>query len=587
MTTKGLKVFAIFFTAFTSLLVGAQPPQMKLLGDNVSRTSYRLLSKSGETYVSAGHYDGYASVITVDPVSGTGSAHGFPAGSFSCGAPDQNGGYVLGGYRGTGVINEFISYICRVDENLDTLWTRSVMSLPNTFWDSRVVDIVFADNGDVVAIIGANYPSRATLVRFSSNGEVLWCKGINVGSVYLLTIDDKTCVLSSEINASNGNKRDVFLRVFDGAGNEIDRRTYGSILHHDDIRGVEYKSDQNEIVMITRVTPSSSGGTGFLRIAYPSLEPSVTKLYPGMSSYGLLVDDGGDTFIAGWDNTSNSLVVWQVSSNGFVGWKSMLDDNNTGLTGMMFSNDRLVVQAFGGVDEWGMVFGNIFHLDKTYGTVSPEACEIFGSPSITTSDYPSFVEDTPVSASHVDVEYAMTYRLLESDVTPLEIEVCQVTTLPVELVSFSAKAVENRVEIEWVTASERNNDYFTIERSKDGIDFEEVARVDGAGNSTSTLYYQSVDFNPYQGTSYYRLKQTDFDGQTKTFEAVSVNIQDLDMLVWPNPASSNDRINCSGNFEVFDMSGREMAKATNSIVLSVGSYIFRQGDKVSKVLVNP
>lgn len=567
--------------------MGAQPPQMKLLGDNVSRTSYRLLSKSGETYVSAGHYDGYASVITVDPVSGTGSAHGFPAGSFSCGAPDQNGGYVLGGYRGTGVINEFISYICRVDENLDTLWTRSVMSLPNTFWDSRVVDIVFADNGDVVAIIGANYPSRATLVRFSSNGEVLWCKGINVGSVYLLTIDDKTCVLSSEINASNGNKRDVFLRVFDGAGNEIDRRTYGSILHHDDIRGVEYKSDQNEIVMITRVTPSSSGGTGFLRIAYPSLEPSVTKLYPGMSSYGLLVDDVGDAFIAGWDNTGNALVVWQVSSNGSVSWSRMLDDSNTGLTGMMFSNEHLVVQAFGGADQWGVVFGNIYHLNKMYGIVSSDACELFGSPSITTNDYPSFVEGIPASNSHVDVEYVMTYRPLESVTVPLEIEVCQAITLPIELSSFSAKVEEGDVKVEWTTATERNNDYFTIERSKDGTNFEEVARVDGAGNSTSTLNYRSVDTHPYQGTSYYRLKQTDFDGETKTFEVVSVSIQENDLLVWPNPASVGDRINCSGSFEVYDMSGREIAQAKDSIALSVGNYIFRQGDRVSKVLVNP
>ena len=106
-------------------------------------------------------------------------------------------------------------------------------------------------------------------------------------------------------------------------------------------------------------------------------------------------------------------------------------------------------------------------------------------PSITTNDYPSFVEGTPVSVSHVDVEYVMTYRPLESVTVPLDIEVCQVTTLPIELHHFSAKAVEGRVDIEWVTASEWNNDFFTIERSKTLI-FEEVARVDGAGNSTST-----------------------------------------------------------------------------------------------------
>ena len=61
--------------------------------------------------------------------------------------------------------------------------------------------------------------------------------------------------------------------------------------------------------------------------------------------------------------------------------------------------------------------------------------------------------------------------------------------LPIELVSFEAKAKATEVEITWTTAAEVNNDYFTIERSKDGIEFEAIQQIDGAGNSTNILHY--------------------------------------------------------------------------------------------------
>jgi hypothetical protein len=87
------------------------------------------------------------------------------------------------------------------------------------------------------------------------------------------------------------------------------------------------------------------------------------------------------------------------------------------------------------------------------------------------------------------------------------------TSLPISLLSFDAQPAENRVDVTWTTASETNNDYFTVEKSVDGIDFVSIATVDGAGNSTVTLNYSYADFNPVHGISYYRLKQTDFDGQ--------------------------------------------------------------------------
>jgi hypothetical protein len=84
-------------------------------------------------------------------------------------------------------------------------------------------------------------------------------------------------------------------------------------------------------------------------------------------------------------------------------------------------------------------------------------------------------------------------------------------SMPIELISFAGKVDGGIVNLKWSTASEVNNDYFTIEKSEDGFTFDAVGYVDGYGNSNEVLYYEYVDENPYQLT-YYRLKQTDYDG---------------------------------------------------------------------------
>ncbi|MEZ4825538.1 MAG: kelch repeat-containing protein [Bacteroidia bacterium] len=108
---------------------------------------------------------------------------------------------------------------------------------------------------------------------------------------------------------------------------------------------------------------------------------------------------------------------------------------------------------------------------------------------------------------------------------------------PVELLNFSAVAQENSVALSWITASELNNDFFTIERSANGLAYELVAKVPGQGNGTTTRTYSLSDFLPYAGWSYYRLSQTDFDGKVEVFPVVQVFF-DRDaqtFRIYPNP----------------------------------------------------
>lgn len=112
--------------------------------------------------------------------------------------------------------------------------------------------------------------------------------------------------------------------------------------------------------------------------------------------------------------------------------------------------------------------------------------------------------------------------------------------LPVELLYFNAtKHGENNVELNWATATELNNDYFQLERSRDGVTFETITVVDGAGNSTIEIEYTHIDRSPFAGMNYYRLKQVDFDGQFEYFPIQAVELgRNMELNVFPNPADN-------------------------------------------------
>lgn len=95
-------------------------------------------------------------------------------------------------------------------------------------------------------------------------------------------------------------------------------------------------------------------------------------------------------------------------------------------------------------------------------------------------------------------------------------------TLPVEMINYSANLIDNTTLISWSTASEFNNDYFSIERSKDLLNWSTIGTITGAGNSNIQLDYNFTDYSTIEGTVYYRISQTDFDGTTEIFDAVTV-----------------------------------------------------------------
>ena len=162
------------------------------------------------------------------------------------------------------------------------------------------------------------------------------------------------------------------------------------------------------------------------------------------------------------------------------------------------------------------------------------------------------------------------------------------SVLPVELTAFQVASEGKAVACEWWTETELNNDYFTIERSLDGIHFEPIAYMNGAGNSNEPLRYKIYDYDPYLDVvSYYRLSQTDFNGQTRLHDIRSIKPKSTNELtIFPNP--SNGNIQIKGDYltlltsKLFDTSGREIllnqSSAENGQIivssLPVGVYTF-------------
>ena len=124
--------------------------------------------------------------------------------------------------------------------------------------------------------------------------------------------------------------------------------------------------------------------------------------------------------------------------------------------------------------------------------------------------------------------------------------------LPVELLDFTATlAEENTVQLDWQTATEINNDYFDVEWSTDGIEFQKIGEVQGAGTTNEVQFYEFTDnlnrvvheYSGRHGLHYYRLKQVDFDGKFEYSEVVNINIQIFEQLntqtikIYPNPTT--------------------------------------------------
>ncbi|MBC6611096.1 T9SS type A sorting domain-containing protein [Hymenobacter sp. BT507] len=217
-----------------------------------------------------------------------------------------------------------------------------------------------------------------------------------------------------------------------------------------------------------------------------------------------------------------------------------------------------------------------------------------------------FDQGTPANAAAGTV--AASYRLSRAGITsfsPFVVSSNPGSVLPVELVSFNAQRTGATVTAAWATASEKNNDYFTVERSLDGLQFVVIGKVGGAGSSTTRHHYTFLDQNAPATLAYYRLRQTDLDGTTAYSPVVAVSALRGAAGTWavvPNPGSSHfqlltpaDATFLSG--EIYNSVGTRVATLSAASLLSFdltqqpgGMYLLRlqtsQGATTVRVVKN-
>jgi surface protein len=146
------------------------------------------------------------------------------------------------------------------------------------------------------------------------------------------------------------------------------------------------------------------------------------------------------------------------------------------------------------------------------------------------------------------------------------------TPLPIELLNFEAAFIEETrfVELKWSTATEINNDFFTVESSQDGSSWTEILRKEGAGTTHQLMNYMDYDKHPHDGTNYYRLKQTDYNGDYTYSKTIAIDILksiESKIITFPSPVNNILNISSPGiSFEeifVIDNKGAIVAQQLN------------------------
>ena len=175
--------------------------------------------------------------------------------------------------------------------------------------------------------------------------------------------------------------------------------------------------------------------------------------------------------------------------------------------------------------------------------------------------------------------------------------------LPISLISFKAGLNYDRVLLNWTTAQEQNNKYFTIERSTDGTNFNALGTINGGGTTTESKDYRFIDYAPAEGINYYRLSQTDIDGKvnfygtriinyknSKNFSAGIVNVSNGNIKMVIN-SSKNDNL----NLKLVDISGKEIlyesftvatGSTAKTLMLQNGVYVAVLSNSMGEKAIN-
>jgi len=335
-------------------------------------------------------------------------------------------------------------------------------------------------NGGIVTIDNSGAPSKAdnlTNIDFS-NGMVLEAgSDFRLIKTNLIGSGSNALTIAGNLSIQDGNM------TFNNGGGTIAVTTTGSIYLYD----------------------TDNSGDGVLNMNFGGQKITVAGIF---YAEGLQIPTGGGTAVT----VSNAGTM-------FIG--------NIGLyTGA--NNNDLVVQSGGTLNFCGNKTAGADNL----GTINSGGTLNYALGYYTTQT-PGGQSDFSVGGNQVAA-----FSDATSCMAAFDNAIANANSLPISLDYFDVKQNGEIVAIEWSTASETNNDFFTVLKSLDAIQFDIISTTNGAGTTAIKQYYNIIDEQPQIGINYYKLKQTDFDGNSTIGPVKSVNYssRNIDFEVYPNPS---------------------------------------------------
>ncbi|WP_157807456.1 T9SS type A sorting domain-containing protein [Hymenobacter chitinivorans] len=380
-------------------------------------------------------------------------------------------------------------------------------------------------------------------------------------------------------------------------------------------QGFETTSAQNELLYTVGATDPGSVATGTLGAATTTntnAAPKTSNVYSeGSQAWGVVNNTGGGTTTSVL--TFNNTTFATGSSSNFFRFRlaSYQTNNNGGIDNG--SAGVLVSIAYNGSTTFvptlrinGQANGSVFNYTgtgvagATINTTSPTLATVTSPNDLTGSGQGTSLTGTggystaSISFGSTITQIQVQISLIANGKTALYIDDVVIgsnSPLPVELTSFSAARQSGAVFLQWVTASEKNNDRFEVQRSADGQVYSTIKSVRGAGTTDKATSYSSKDPEPLSGVSYYRLQQIDQDGQT-SYSPVRV-VGAVLAVAYPSP--TYDQLNLPATmvgtpYRVFNTLGQTLLEgkvsaqgAINVQNLRSGGYFLEVGSGKERV----
>ncbi|MEO5569629.1 MAG: SBBP repeat-containing protein [Bacteroidia bacterium] len=471
---------------------------------------------------------------------------------------------------GTGVYNLTATgsediFVCKLDSSGSFLWAKSMGGNGSAGTDLSNANEIAIDSAANIYITGffgstVDFDPGIGIFNLTAGGtrSIFICKLDSAGSFEFAkqfngpgySIGHSICVdVSGNIYSTGGYSQttdfdpgpgiynlagnayyDIYISKLDASGNFAWAKSMGSPVNNES--GFDAATDASGNVYIT-------GRFG-----------SAFDFDPGVGVFMLTPAGYSDGFISKFDNAGNFIWAKQLTGTGAISPEALTLDlaGNIFLTGA-FSGDIDFDPGAGiynlngsatdvfilnlnnnGSFNWAVKLASTFYSDAGYAiAVDPTGAVYTTGHFEATCDFDPgpgvFTLYTPNGAGGG----AVFVHKMNSGLT----------ALPIELVSFYGRAIEMQNILYWTTLSEINNNYFSLQRSRTGNNFETIGILNGAGNSTQKSTYSFTDAKPFMGINYYRLQQTDFNGEISFSKIIALqNPPDkfYELITSPNPA---------------------------------------------------